>query len=104
MDLFSKFYKPLRSTLIFLSLLSLAGISCQKKIPPQTDQRCVHLNLINEPPTLDPRKGGDVISSHMHFLLFEGLVRLNPDRSISPAQAQSFEISEKGTVYTFIMR
>lgn len=84
-------------------ILTLTG--CQKKAPQsQAGERWVRLNLKNEPATLDPRKGGDVISSHMHFLLFEGLVRLNPDHSITPAQAKSFEVSEDGTVYTFVMR
>lgn len=89
----------------FACLLLILLTGCQKKavsISPLTQH--IHLNLKNEPDTLDPRKGGDVISSHMHFLLFEGLVRLNPDGSISPAQAQTFEISSDGAVYTFFMR
>ncbi len=95
----------LHCALIATCLLSLIGTSCQKKAPsvPNIMQH-VHLNLKSEPPTLDPRKGGDVISSHMHFLLFEGLVRLNPDNSITPAQAKSFDISEDGKVYTFHLR
>jgi oligopeptide transport system substrate-binding protein len=84
-------------------LLALA-LSCQKKTPLEPLNQRVYLNLKSEPATMDPRKGGDVISSHMHFLFFEGLVRLNPDGSIIPAQAKTFEISPDGITYTFFMR
>ncbi len=85
------------------ALLALA--SCQKKEPKTRDiLQKVHLNLKSEPATLDPRKGGDVISSHMHFLLFEGLVRLLQDGSIVPAQARTFLVSPDGLTYTFLMR
>jgi len=92
-------------TLLLICFLGAFGASCQKKGPSQQSQiQCIHLNLKNEPATMDPRKGGDVISSHMHFLLFEGLVKLNKDHSITPAQAKSFEVSADGTVYTFTLR
>ncbi len=88
---------------VFLCVVVLFA-SCQKKTTLAPVNQRIHLNLKGEPATMDPRKGGDIISSHMHFLLFEGLVRLNPDGSIVPAQAKSFEISADGLVYTFIMR
>ncbi len=80
--------------------------ACQDKKPTITHQslQLIRLNLKSEPATMDPRKGGDVISSHMHFLLFEGLVRLNPDGAIVPAQARTFDISPDGIVYTFHLR
>ena len=53
---------------------------------------------------MDPRKGGDIYSSQMHFLFFEGLLTLSPDRSIQLAQAKSYEISEDKLTYTFHLR
>lgn len=92
-------------TLFFSAIIVIFGASCQKKAPaPQNQSQRIHLNLKNEPATLDPRKGGDTISSHLHFLLFEGLVKLNHDNSITPAMAKSFEISANGTEYIFILR
>ncbi len=93
------------ATMLLYCAFGLFGASCQKKEEAIRKQiQSVHLNLRNEPPSLDPRKGGDVISSHLHFLLFEGLVKLNKDDSITPALAKSFEISPDGTVYTFFLR
>ena len=56
--------------------------------------QALHLNIKAEPMTMDPRKGEERFSSQMHFLLFEGLVKLYPDGSIKLAQAESYEISE----------
>jgi oligopeptide transport system substrate-binding protein len=96
------FFNPI---LLFISILGLVGTSCQKKEQSARAQlQCIHLNLRSEPLTLDPRRGGDLISSQLHFLLFEGLTRLNKDDSIAPALAQSFETSADGTVYTFLLR
>jgi oligopeptide transport system substrate-binding protein len=100
-----KLFSSWQRALLAICALVIFASSCQKKTSSASNlKQCIHLNLKSEPATLDPRKGGDVISSHMHFLLFEGLVRLNPDGSIVPAQAKTFEISADGTVYTFLMR
>lgn len=53
---------------------------------------------------MDPRKGGEQYSSQMHFLFFEGLVKLYPDGSIKLAQAESYELSEDNLQITFRLR
>lgn len=95
----------MKKALILLCMLTLSIVlSCQKKDSSSQTAQVIRLNIKEEPSTLDPRKGGDIISSHMHFLLFEGLVRLNPDGSITSSQAESYEISSDGLVYTFHLR
>lgn len=87
---------------LLLLLLSLS-MGCDKPVPTEKMQE-LHLNIPCEPATLDPRKGGDLISSCMHFMLFEGLTCLNPDSSTSPAQAETIDISEDKKTYTFHLR
>jgi oligopeptide transport system substrate-binding protein len=44
-----------------------------------------------------------MVASQLHFMLYEGLLRLNPDMTIAPAAAKSWEISEDGKTYTFYL-
>ena len=53
---------------------------------------------------MDPRSGSDLVGSTMHFILFEGLMRLNADGSLTPAQAKSVAISDDRLTYTFYLR
>ncbi len=92
------------STLAALLSFLFGGPSEGSAAPKEDKIETIHLNLKSEPLTLDPRKGGDVISSHMHFLLFEGLVRLTPEGTIVPAQAKSFTISDDNREYVFEIR
>ncbi|MDP1608468.1 MAG: peptide ABC transporter substrate-binding protein [Chlamydiales bacterium] len=43
-------------------------------------------------------------ASQIHFMLYEGLLRLNPDMSLSLAQAESYEISPDHKTYTFHLK
>jgi oligopeptide transport system substrate-binding protein len=71
--------------------------------PAEKREQNLRINLQKEPISLDPRKGNNVVASQVHFMLFEGLLRLNPDMTLSPAQAKSYEVSEDGKTYTFYL-
>lgn len=98
--------KRMKLTLCFLIggvIMSLPFSSCQNPSSQLLDQK-LRTNIIGEPATLDPRKGGDTLSAAIQFILFEGLTRLNIDGSVSPAQASSIEVSEDRKTYTFYLR
>ncbi len=54
--------------------------------------------------SLDPRIGGDTVSSDMLKLLFEGLTRFNQNGQIEYGIAESIEISSNSKQYTFKLR
>lgn len=74
--------------------------SCHTNNRSQKEQN-LHINLKAEPVSLDPRKGNDMVASQLHFMLFEGLLKLTPDMTTSLAQAKSYDISADGKTYTF---
>ncbi len=83
-----------------LLLLSLVGCnSSDKALPYQT----LRLNMVSEPPTLDPRINTDLVSLNIIKHLFEGLVR-ETKNGIEPAIAESFTLSEDGKTYHFKLR
>lgn len=86
---------------LLLSLLTACHSS--KPLPPKSP-KTLRISLIHDPSTLDPRLGGDLVSSQMHFLLFEGLTRLTSEGLIAFAQANSVDISDDGLLYTFHLR
>jgi oligopeptide transport system substrate-binding protein len=95
--------KLLRYFLLTLSfLMSLA--SCSKSPTSKKIVNGIHLNIIQEPLTLDPRKGADYTSSTLQFFLFEGLLRMTPDSLAAPAIAERVDVSEDELTYTFHLR
>jgi oligopeptide transport system substrate-binding protein len=79
-------------------------VGCQSDQTPHKTPHTLRLNITREPSSMDPRKGSDWISASMHTLLFEGLMRLNSDSTLIPAQASSVEISDDRMTYIFHLR
>jgi len=89
--------------LLIVTFVCLLFSGCSKAPPKPIEQR-LNLNIPSDPATLDPRKGGDLISSLFHFLLFDGLTRLDDEGNVALALAQRVEISEDNRVYTFYLK
>ena len=58
----------------------------------------------SDPPTFDPHLVTDTTSASIIVEIFSGLVTLNKDLDIIPDLAESWEVSDDGTVYTFKLR
>jgi len=68
-------------------------------------QDTITIGMQLEPPNLDPTGGAAAAIDEVTYAnIFEGLTRYQPDGSIAPGLAESWRISDDGTVYTFKLR
>ncbi len=89
-----------------LSVALLFCLGCERPRAKQAGVagRPLRINLFPPPESLDPRIGGETRSLPVTRMLFEGLMRLEPDDQPALALAESIEVSSGGTVYTFRLR
>lgn len=64
----------------------------------------MNLFLASEPAHLDPALNSSVDGGCLAVNSFEGLLRYNANGELEPACAESWEVSEDGTSYTFTLR
>lgn len=57
-----------------------------------------------DPPTMDPHLSGDATSAEYVVEIYSGLMAYDRDLNLIPDVAESYEISDDGTVYTFKLR
>lgn len=95
-----------RPSYLYIFILSLFTFySCSDLSHKQEQKKeTLRINLPEEPATMDPRKGGDIYSSSMHFLLFEGLTKITPTSSGDYGVAYKIDISKDRLTYTFHLR
>lgn len=68
------------------------------------ERQVMHWGNGADPGTLDPHKARGVPSSNIGRDLFEGLISEAPNGDLIPGVAESWDISEDGTTYTFHLR
>lgn len=71
--------------------------------PSESVKQELTVNAQVEPSSLDPALVDNRIAGEIANQLFEGLVRLDKDSNIVPGVAESWTISDDGTVYTFYL-
>lgn len=92
--------KGIVSLLLLLALLTGCG---QGQVSTEKEQK-LRISINRDPATMDPRKGADIVGAVMHFLLFDGLTKLDDTGEVIPALAERIDLSEDKTVYTFHLR
>lgn len=89
----------------FLLLMLLPFVfSCGKKGGKADNRNIVHLSILSQVRSLDPRISNEYPSVHVINMLYEGLMRLGPKGEIIPGVAKSIEISEDQKTYKFHLR
>lgn len=90
------------SALMLVMLISLLLMTLAPASFAQDEDPVVFRQPANEPDSLDPAQGG--FGYQEMFSLYEPLVDAYSSTEITPLAAESWEVSEDGTVYTFTLR
>ncbi len=87
------------------SFLAAAAVATALSLPAFAARTDLVIGIPLEPPHLDPTAGAAAaIDEVLYANVFEGLTRIGPSGEVLPALAESWDISEDGTVYTFRLR
>jgi peptide/nickel transport system substrate-binding protein len=88
----------------FTALLAAAPLL---PVPAQAQPRkdSVVLGMVLEPPGLDPTvSAAAAIGEVVHYNIFEGLTKIEPDGAVTPLLAESWNTTPDGKTYTFYLR
>lgn len=95
-----------RNLLWLVSLVSAAPLYAAD-VPantPLAPQQLFRYNNHSDPGTLDPQKVEENTAAQIVLDLFEGLVWMDGEGKVQPAQAESWEVSDGGKRYIFHLR
>lgn len=93
--------KNLLKATVFAVSLSVAGGAF---IAPSLAETVYNRGNSADPESLDPHKTSTVYEAHILRDLFEGLVMQDQDAEMIPGAAESWTVSDDGTIYTFKLR
>ena len=102
-----KTFVVLFSTFVFLSVL--AGVNCAGKETTTTTQEekaggTLVYGIREEPDNFDPWKTTRAVCDNIMNYILEPLVNLDKNLNPVPLLAESWKVSEDGTVYTFKLK
>lgn len=82
----------------------IATVSCGTQKKETKNQQVFHLNIADDPVSLDPRTVRSLKDLTIVKQLYEGLMRLDEEGVPQPAVAESVTISDDFLTYTFHLR
>ncbi|MCT4593230.1 MAG: peptide ABC transporter substrate-binding protein [Anaeromicrobium sp.] len=95
--------KRILALAMVLMLAFTTLIGCGGKEEVVEGEKVLKWNIGSEPKTLDPQQNSAADGGHVINNTFEGLMR-EVNGKVTPAVAESYEISEDGKTYTFKLR
>ncbi len=91
--------------LFLIPFCLLTCIACRQPENPVTQQTStLRISTEGDPQTLDPRRVRDLQTATVIHMLYEGLMRAQPDGQPAPALAERITISPDQKTYTFRLR
>lgn len=98
--------KNLKTMFLMVVLLSFVSVSCKGKSTSSatTDKHTLHVGVSGEPGSLDPHFVSGTWENYIVGDLFLGLLTEAADGTAIAGAAESWDINEDGTTYTFHLR
>jgi len=90
--------------IVFLIVFLVLGASCGRRLPPLDNLSLFRYNEASNITSLDPIFARNQANIWAVSQIFTSLLQLDSNLQIVPAIARSFEVSEDGLLYTFVLR